>query len=187
MDKMFCWALGVFVVLYTVACLFLSLFQCTPIKGYWDPSVEQKCINMRVTLVSIAALNSLSDFLVYLVSLYDLLWNSNSDLYKYPMKPLWSLRLPVKQRLGLIFLFSVGLLVCVVGVLRMYYLEVFFGSYDTHCKLHRSCYGTLNQLTHSRERLRCLALHGAGDGHRHHLRLSLRSQASPRSHLSDTL
>lgn len=72
---------------------------------------------MRATLVAIAALNSFSDFAVYL----------------YPAKPLWSLHLPVKQRLGLIFLFSVGLLVCVAGVLRMYYLEVFFDSYDTHC------------------------------------------------------
>jgi hypothetical protein len=142
MDKMFCWALSIFVILYTVACFFLSLFQCTPIKGYWDPSVEQKCINMRATLVSIAALNSLSDFLVYLVSRRDLSWKSGADVYKYPMKPLWSLRLPVKQRLGLIFLFSVGLLVCIVGVLRMYYLEMFFSSYDTHC----TCVRTLQHV-----------------------------------------
>lgn len=104
-------------IILQVACLFLSLFQCRPIKSYWDLSVKQECINMRATLVAIAALNSFSDFAVYL----------------YPAKPLWSLHLPVKQRLGLIFLFSVGLLVCVAGVLRMYYLEVFFDSYDTHC------------------------------------------------------
>ncbi|KAH7080465.1 hypothetical protein BKA63DRAFT_244406 [Paraphoma chrysanthemicola] len=114
-DKIFCYVMGVFVTLYTVACLFLSLFQCRPIRSYWDLDVEQKCINMRATLVSVAALNSFSDFLVYL----------------WPAKPLWSLHLPVKQRLGLIFLFSVGLLVCVAGVLRMYYLEVYFNSYDT--------------------------------------------------------
>ncbi|KAH7414485.1 hypothetical protein DE146DRAFT_37055 [Phaeosphaeria sp. MPI-PUGE-AT-0046c] len=115
-DKIFCYVLSIFVTLYTVACLFLSLFQCRPIKSYWDLSVKQECINMRATLVAIAALNSFSDFAVYL----------------YPARPLWSLHLPVKQRLGLIFLFSVGLLVCVAGVLRMYYLEVFFDSYDTH-------------------------------------------------------
>lgn len=117
-DKIFCYALGTFVTMYTVACLFLSLFQCRPIRSYWDTDVEQKCIDMRATLVAIATLNSFSDFLVYL----------------WPAKPLWSLHLPVKQRLGLIFLFSVGLLVCVAGVLRMYYLVVFFSSYDTLCK-----------------------------------------------------
>jgi hypothetical protein len=65
-DKIFCYVLSTFVTLYTVACLFLSLFQCRPIKSFWDPAVEQKCINMRATLVSIAALNSFSDFLIYL-------------------------------------------------------------------------------------------------------------------------
>ncbi|KAF2031946.1 hypothetical protein EK21DRAFT_61952 [Setomelanomma holmii] len=114
-DKLFCYAMAAFVTLYTVTCVFLSLFQCRPIRSYWDLDVEQKCINMRATLVAIAALNSFSDFLVYL----------------WPTKPLWGLHLPVKQRLGLIFMFSVGLLVCVAGVLRMYYLEIFFESYDT--------------------------------------------------------
>jgi hypothetical protein len=65
-DKIFCYALSIFVILYTVACFFLSLFQCRPIRSYWDTDVQQTCINMRATLVAVAALNSLSDFLVYL-------------------------------------------------------------------------------------------------------------------------
>ncbi|KAH7388808.1 hypothetical protein BKA66DRAFT_582289 [Pyrenochaeta sp. MPI-SDFR-AT-0127] len=113
-TKIFCYVMSGFVTSYTVSCVFLSLFQCRPIRGYWDASVKQDCINMRATLVVIAALNSFSDFLVYL----------------WPAKPLWSLQLPLKQRIGLIFLFSVGLLVCVAGILRMYFLEVYFTSYD---------------------------------------------------------
>ncbi|KAH3918558.1 hypothetical protein HBI56_135090 [Parastagonospora nodorum] len=113
-SKVFCYVLGTFVVLFSLASFFLSLFQCRPIRGYWDPSITQQCINMRAALVAIAALNSLSDFLIYL----------------YPAKPLWSLHLPIKQRLGLICLFSIGLFVCIAGVLRMYYLEKFFTSFD---------------------------------------------------------
>jgi hypothetical protein len=55
-------------------------------------------------------------------------------LRRYPAKPLWSLHLPIKQRLGLICLFSIGLFVCIAGVLRMYYLEKFFTSFDPRCK-----------------------------------------------------
>jgi hypothetical protein len=40
--------------------------RCKPIRGYWDSSVGFNCIDMRSTLMSIAGLNSLSDFLVYL-------------------------------------------------------------------------------------------------------------------------
>ncbi|KAF2690992.1 hypothetical protein K458DRAFT_438710 [Lentithecium fluviatile CBS 122367] len=113
-DKIFCYIMSGFVALYTVACIFLMLFQCSPIRGYWDTGVEFHCIDMRTTLISIAGLNSLSDFLVYL----------------WPAKPLWSLQLPKKQRLGLICLFSVGCLVCIAGILRMYYLEVYFNGTD---------------------------------------------------------
>ncbi|CAO2650584.1 Nn.00g018760.m01.CDS01 [Neocucurbitaria sp. VM-36] len=113
-TKIFCYVMSTFVTMYTVACVFLSIFQCRPIRGYWDINVKQDCINMRVELVIIASLNSFSDFVIYL----------------WPAKPLWSLQLPLKQRLGLIFLFSVGLVVCIAGILRMYFLEVYFRSYD---------------------------------------------------------
>ena len=85
-NKIFCYGLIGFVVLYTVACIFLMLFQyvpesallglclrynrCTPIRGYWDASAKQSCINLRATLVATAALNSFSDFLVYLLVYY---------------------------------------------------------------------------------------------------------------------
>jgi hypothetical protein len=55
------------------------------------------------------------------------------------MKPLWNLRLPVTQKLGLIFVFSIGLVVCIAGVMRMYYINVFFDSYDTHCRSLVTC------------------------------------------------
>ncbi|KAF1994090.1 hypothetical protein P154DRAFT_586904 [Amniculicola lignicola CBS 123094] len=113
-NKIFCYGLSIFVMSFTVACIFLMLFQCTPIRGYWDPGAKQHCINLRVTLIIIAAFNSLSDFLVYL----------------WPAKPLWSLQLPLKQRIGLVVIFAVGSTVCVAGICRIYYLEVYFESYD---------------------------------------------------------
>ncbi|KAF2019062.1 hypothetical protein BU24DRAFT_111794 [Aaosphaeria arxii CBS 175.79] len=113
-DKIFNYTLMIFVTIYTVVCIFLMLFQCTPIRGYWDPSAKQSCINTRVTLVVVAALNSLSDFLIFL----------------WPAKPLWSLHLPMKQRISLIMIFAVGCTVCIAGICRMYYLEQYFDSYD---------------------------------------------------------
>jgi hypothetical protein len=79
-----------------------DMFRCTPIRGYWDVAAQQSCINIRATLVVVAALNSVSDILVYL----------------FPAKPLWSLQLPLKRRLGLISIFTVGLVVCVAGICR---------------------------------------------------------------------
>ncbi|CAA9958566.1 hypothetical protein PTMSG1_02116 [Pyrenophora teres f. maculata] len=113
-TKIFCYTISTFVTCYTVACLFMSLFQCSPITSFWDSNAKPECIDMRVALEVIAALNSFSDCVVYL----------------WPAKPLWSLQLPLRQRIGLICLFGIGLLVCITGILRMYYLKVFFESYD---------------------------------------------------------
>ncbi|KAL7772140.1 hypothetical protein CFE70_002093 [Pyrenophora teres f. teres 0-1] len=88
--------------------------KCSPITSFWDSNAKPECIDMRVALEVIAALNSFSDCVVYL----------------WPAKPLWSLQLPLRQRIGLICLFGIGLLVCITGILRMYYLKVFFESYD---------------------------------------------------------
>ncbi|CAI6262960.1 unnamed protein product [Periconia digitata] len=113
-DRVFCYIISTFLGLYTVTCILLMLFQCAPIRGYWDKTVDFQCIDMRLTLITLATLNSISDILVYL----------------WPAKPLWSLQLPLRQRLGLICLFSVGTTVCVCGGIRMYFLEEYFSSDD---------------------------------------------------------
>jgi hypothetical protein len=113
---------------------------------------------------AIAALNSFSDFLIYL----------------YPAKPLWGLYLPVKQRHGLIFLFSVGLLVCVAGVPRMYYLELFFSLPTILIVGHCSHLNLEIADEKNGERIRNMALHGPRDEHRHNLRLPFRRQTRPR-------
>jgi len=59
----------------------------------WDPTITQKtCIDFRAAFLAAAALNSFSDFLVFL----------------WPARALWNIQLPVKQRVGLILVFAVG-------------------------------------------------------------------------------
>jgi hypothetical protein len=57
--------------------------------------------------MALAALNSLTDFAVYL----------------WPARALWKVQLPLRQRLGLIVTFGCGSIVCVAGILRIYYLD----------------------------------------------------------------
>jgi ABC-type bacteriocin/lantibiotic exporter with double-glycine peptidase domain len=52
------------------------------------------------------------------------------------VKPLWSVRMSAKQRWGLLLIFAMGLLVCMAGVLRSYYLQVYYDSVDELCMYH---------------------------------------------------
>jgi len=59
--------------------------------------------------------------------------NTSSDLmvFLWPAPRLWTLRLPIKQRIGLIFVFCLGCVVCACGIARIYYFDVYFSSKDT--------------------------------------------------------
>ncbi|KAH7024927.1 uncharacterized protein B0I36DRAFT_250614 [Microdochium trichocladiopsis] len=113
-NKIFCYTMTGFVTLYSVLCLLLSLLECQPLEAVWDHSIEGRCLNADVTVYVGASLNSAIDLVVYL----------------WPVRPLWKLQLPSQQRFGLVALFSVGLVVCVVGILRIYYLSQLMASAD---------------------------------------------------------
>lgn len=91
----------------------------SPIQAFWDSTIEgARCLDFRSSLLSTAALNTLSDFLVFL----------------WPAHALWNVQLPVKQRIQLIIIFSMGCIVCIGGICRMWYIEVYFSTYDSFCK-----------------------------------------------------
>ncbi|KAF3000230.1 hypothetical protein E8E13_007476 [Curvularia kusanoi] len=105
-NEVFCHVMIGFITTYTVACICISLLECRPIRAHWGPGPGLGCMDIRVTLAVMAALNSASDLSIYL----------------RPVKPLLALHMPTKQRLGLLLLLSVGLLPCIAGLLRLYYL-----------------------------------------------------------------
>jgi len=72
---------------------FVNADNCRPARSYWDSSVPAEwCVNSTAFNLTTAALNSFSDFLVYL----------------WPARYIWHVQLPKSQRLGLIFVFVIG-------------------------------------------------------------------------------
>ncbi|KAJ1323237.1 hypothetical protein MN608_11383 [Microdochium nivale] len=106
-NKIFCYTMITLVTLQTVLCILLSLLQCRPIEAVWDHSIQGDCLDADITVYVNAALNSASELVVFL----------------WPIKPLWKLQLPAQQRVGLVTLFSMGVIICIVGILRIYYLS----------------------------------------------------------------
>jgi hypothetical protein len=66
-DRMFCWSALVYLGLYGVIITFVIAFQCIPVNGYWDLSIQNKrCYNQKNAMMIASALNSLSDLAVFL-------------------------------------------------------------------------------------------------------------------------
>ncbi|OCK82546.1 hypothetical protein K432DRAFT_380360 [Lepidopterella palustris CBS 459.81] len=115
-NRWFCFSAITWLTAWTIATFFAFLFQCWPIKDNWDVLnfSHQNCINKKIFFIVTAATNSLTDILVFL----------------WPARYLWNIQIPRKQRAGLIVSFGLGCLVCVAGACRIWYLEIYFRSYD---------------------------------------------------------
>ncbi|KAF2402717.1 hypothetical protein EJ06DRAFT_306901 [Trichodelitschia bisporula] len=114
-DRIFCYAMLVFLALCGISITIALVFQCIPVNSYWDISItENKCYSERVASMVVSSFNSLSDLAVFL----------------WPAPTLWQISLPLKQRIGLLFVFCIGCLVCVTGIVRIYYYTMFFKSID---------------------------------------------------------
>ena len=86
------WAIGLFVSTYTALMVIIGIFHCSPIKGAWDPTVEAKCIQIRLFYMVMAGMNVLTDIMLLCA----------------PMPELWKLQMRWAAKLQLIGIFSIG-------------------------------------------------------------------------------
>ncbi|KAF4550271.1 Hypothetical protein D9617_18g034620 [Elsinoe fawcettii] len=109
--KWFRWVLHASIV-WTIAVgvvfIFLSIFICVPIQAYWTwpPIADQQCLDEGVVTLAAGIINSVTDLFITLL----------------PVPLIMRLKLPVKQRLGVLVLLCLGIVVTAAGVVRTYYI-----------------------------------------------------------------
>ena len=86
------WTVGLFVSTYTVAMVLAGIFQCSPIKGVWDTTIEAKCIQIKLVWIVTGSMNVLTDVLLLCT----------------PIPLLWKLQMPRAAKLQLMGIFSIG-------------------------------------------------------------------------------
>ena len=84
----------VFVIVISLWSVFSSVLFCFPLPAYWDRSVAGKCLPREARWVSGATLNIVSDFTILVL----------------PLPTIWRLSIAKRQKVGLWFVFALGLL-----------------------------------------------------------------------------
>jgi hypothetical protein len=108
-----------FVIATFVASVIAGLFQCNPIAFAWDKTIKGgTCFNVTALFYANAGLNIFQDVFIYIL----------------PMRMLWEIQIPRKQKMALIAVFAVGGFVCVTGMLRLNSLKTASVSKDPTCK-----------------------------------------------------
>lgn len=83
--------------------IFAGIFLCSPTEKLWKPQIPGHCMDARTYWLSVAGIDIGLDFLILLL----------------PLPAISGLRLPRKQKLGLVLVFMLGFLVCLVSVVRV--------------------------------------------------------------------
>lgn len=91
-----CWWLLAIIVAHTISETLVVLFQCTPIHKAWDATglVEGTCVDMNIFYYANFAVKLASDL----------------ALFTLPIPKVVQLRMSVGKRIGLVVMFSLGLL-----------------------------------------------------------------------------
>ncbi|KAI0862763.1 hypothetical protein F4860DRAFT_110832 [Xylaria cubensis] len=92
------------VVFYTVIFICANL-SCTPFARMWDKTVPGNCnANHNAYDVTTASYNFISDVLIFLL----------------PQRMIWRLHLKTKKKIGIAFIFAIGIGACTAAAYRLY-------------------------------------------------------------------
>ncbi|KAK1979137.1 hypothetical protein LZ30DRAFT_783676 [Colletotrichum cereale] len=85
------------------------IFRCAPIHRAWTPTVPGKCLDLTIFYYSAFVIKMMTDLVLFI----------------QPIPTIWKLQLRVAKRIGVIFMLSLGLLACVISIIRVTYINAF--------------------------------------------------------------
>ncbi|KUJ14828.1 uncharacterized protein LY89DRAFT_649396 [Mollisia scopiformis] len=110
-----CYFMLGFVTLYGIELFFSAVLMCVPAAHWWDSShVPGTCLAEKPLWFTNVSINILTDIGIVIL----------------PMPVISTLVLPRKQKLGLYFIFALGLFVCGMSILRLHWLIIAVRSTD---------------------------------------------------------
>ena len=112
------WACIAIVTATAVASVTASIFQCTPVRKALDSSIRGSCIDVNALFFANAGLDIVQDAFIYVL----------------PVRMLYQLQVPRRQKIALMLVFAVGGFVVITGMVRLNYLKAAQNTPDPSCK-----------------------------------------------------
>ncbi|KAI0537440.1 hypothetical protein GGR58DRAFT_349917 [Xylaria digitata] len=105
---------------WSLSQIFICIFLCKPIAGFWDASLDAKCVPVPLQWYINAGGNIATDILIFVL----------------PLPVLAHLDLPRAQKISLVAIFSLGFFTCAISVIRIKFLKT--GSDFTYTNIEAS-------------------------------------------------
>ncbi|KAF1926628.1 uncharacterized protein M421DRAFT_212080 [Didymella exigua CBS 183.55] len=93
---------------WSIVTVFTAIFSCIPVDVFWKVTEQTAatCVNLVVLWYVIASVNIFTDLVVAVI----------------PIRGIWNLQIPKRQKIALLGILTVGWIVCIVSVLRLHAL-----------------------------------------------------------------
>lgn len=88
------WILFGVLAVFTLPAILLAIFACNPVQSYWRPEIKGKCIDSVFIGVISVGVSIITDVLIFVL----------------PLRQIWKLHLPLRQRIQVIASLGAGLL-----------------------------------------------------------------------------
>lgn len=99
-----CYILAGITACWGIAVILVTVFQCTPVSGYWNRQIPAKCIvDDYAFFVGIAVPNILTD----------------AAILSLPVPYIWRLRRTRSQKVALLSIFALGGFVTIISIVRL--------------------------------------------------------------------
>ncbi|KAI1128974.1 hypothetical protein F5Y10DRAFT_264589 [Nemania abortiva] len=116
---------------FLVASVFALCFTCVPFRSIYDFTVAGRCIKKADLEITSAAIHFASDIVILIL----------------PQKVIWSLHMTLKKKLGVSFIFSLGVLACLSAILRLVSTIEYTSSADVTYKVSAVILWALAEMT----------------------------------------
>ncbi|KAI4226348.1 MAG: hypothetical protein L6R36_003244 [Xanthoria steineri] len=125
------WILIAINIVFNIGLALTLAFQCVPRRKIWAPWLPGRCINVGATLMISAVSNTVTDFATLLL----------------PMYTIWNLQLPLKRKLGISAVFTIGLFGCAASLVRLVFAFELIRSEDMTYLLAIEYHWALAEIT----------------------------------------
>ncbi|KAL3420924.1 integral membrane protein [Phlyctema vagabunda] len=100
-------AIGILVA-WALSVILETFLLCRPLAFNWDPTIDGVCGDRNTVYVSAGALNVVTDFMVMAL----------------PIPHILSLQLKMRKKLGLVLMFSLGIFITIISIIRIKSLQI---------------------------------------------------------------
>ncbi|RDW71688.1 hypothetical protein BP5796_07722 [Coleophoma crateriformis] len=102
-PRIACWVILFVVNTYGLFAVFATIFMCNPVQGFWRPAIAKSCLTKDAVWITNSSVSIATDLVILCI----------------PVSTIFGLNIPLCRKIPIFCMFGVGIVACMITILRM--------------------------------------------------------------------